>query len=251
MHLITIFRLCALLLVIFFANKPCFAKTSCDSVGLIQKNNQTYLVHKVLVGENLIKIAFLYKISVADIRKHNAGLDSDKIKAGQLLHILLPSKQANHTTQQYTVKQGDNLSKIALLYQTKIDSLVLWNNLPNSPLQVGQVLVIGRTVQAQSIFTENMLAKLDKKKTRHEIGKGEKIVSRGNEKFVLHRKARVGSFILLVNPTNHFVTKAKVIGKIPDIDLNKDILVKMSAATCKALDLVNENFAIEVIYTKN
>jgi hypothetical protein len=168
-----------------------------DSVGIVQRNGKTLILHKIKSGETLLKIAKYYRTTVQEIMEQNSNLEGSKIKTEQILYV----------------PTGNNLN-------------------------------------VQGIITENMLAKIDKKKTQHEIGKGEKIQSRGEEKFVLHRHAAIGSTILVINPTNHFAVKAKVIGKIPNIDINKEILVKLSSATCNALGLVNEQFAIEVIYDK-
>ncbi len=222
-----------------------------DSAKTMQRNGKTFLLYKVQTGETLRKIAQIHHTTVRKIVVENAGLDSNKVKAGQLLYVplVLPTSPLV-ATYQHTIQKGENLTKIAALYQISIDSLVFWNNLANQPLQIGQVLVIGGNGSKQGIVTENMLSKIDKKKGKHEIGKGEKIQSRGEAKFVLHRTAHIGSSILLINPTNHFAVKAKVIGKIPNIDLNKEILVKLSTATCEALGIVNDQFAIEVVYEK-
>jgi len=60
----------------------------------------------------------------------------------------------------------------------------------------------------------------------------------------------VGTIVLLVNPTNRIASKVKIIGKIPDIDRNKDIVIKISDAVCKELFIVNDVFAVEVICEK-
>jgi LysM repeat protein len=227
-----------------------------DSVGTVQRNGKTLILHKIKSGETLLKIAKYYHTTVQKVAEQNANLVDSKIKTGQILYIPFPPINKLQTTEptqknlQHTVQNGETLTKIAQLYHTTIDSLVYWNQLGNATLKVGQVLQVANGGDVQGIITENMLAKIDKKKTQHEIGKGEKIVSRGEEKFVLHRHAPIGSMILIINPTNHFAVKAKVIGKIPNVDINKEILVKLSSATCGALGLVNEQFAIEVIYDK-
>ncbi|WP_163651804.1 LysM peptidoglycan-binding domain-containing protein [Listeria sp. PSOL-1] len=48
------------------------------------------------------------------------------------------------TNTYYTVKKGDNLSKIALKYKTTVSKLKEWNNLTANFIQIGQKLVVKR-----------------------------------------------------------------------------------------------------------
>ena len=102
----------------------------------------------------------------------------------------------------------------------------------------------------KSIVTETMVTTMEKRKVRHEIGKGERISTNSTAKHALHRTFPIGSMVLLVNPTNRLSVQVKIIGKIPDIDTNKDILIKVSDAACKVLGIVNDRFAIELVYEK-
>ena len=61
------------------------------------------------------------------------------------------NKQANNKTtdpsknsgiKKYTVKKGDNLTKIATKYHVKIADLMTWNNLKNDKILEGQTLII-------------------------------------------------------------------------------------------------------------
>ncbi|MGW4897316.1 LysM peptidoglycan-binding domain-containing protein [Kitasatospora sp. NPDC004240] len=46
----------------------------------------------------------------------------------------------------YTVRSGDTLTSIAKMFDTTIDQLVAWNNIPNPDLiKVGQRLIVART----------------------------------------------------------------------------------------------------------
>lgn len=56
----------------------------------------------------------------------------------------------------YSVKEGDNLKKIALKHQISIDQLKSWNGLQTNYLIEGQSLVVTDKVNKLSVFTQDM-----------------------------------------------------------------------------------------------
>ena len=80
--------------------------------------------------------------------KYN-NLSSSALSIGQILQI--PKKEGEGTTEttptdssytNYTVKAGDNLWSLASKYNTTVDALMRYNNLPTNFLSVGQVIRI-------------------------------------------------------------------------------------------------------------
>jgi LysM repeat protein len=244
--------------LVFFANL--LYANPIDSVGTERKNGKVCILHKIVVGETLRQVAKKYKTTIANISLYNANLDSNFVKIGQIIYIPISnstnisSNSSNQipkiTQHKHTVKSGETLTKIATLYKIEIDSLLFWNKLgKNTILQLGQTLLVGMAA-TKNIVTDQMVLNRDKTKTIHEVGKGERISSNSTTKFALHHTFPVGTIVLLVNPTNRIASKVKIIGKIPDIDRNKDIVIKISDAVCKELFIVNDVFAIEVICEK-
>ncbi|MBK3332881.1 LysM peptidoglycan-binding domain-containing protein [Persephonella atlantica] len=104
------------------------------------------LKHKVKRGESLIKIAKKYRVWVKDIKKLN-NLKSDKLYVGQVLCIKKgkitkssqkSSKKSFYIKKKkiitkriitYTVRKGDNLSKIAKRYGTTVSKIIKLNKL--------------------------------------------------------------------------------------------------------------------------
>ncbi len=226
-----------------------------DSIGIAHKNGKTLILHKVTVGETLRQISKKYKTTIYKIALQNADLDSNMVKIGQILYIptnIISTINVIHSQKPtiHVVKIGETLLKIAAFYKKKLDSLLIWNNLAKDAfLSINQSLIVGYG-DTKSIVTENMIASADKKKIQYEVGKGERISTNGDSKFVLHRSFPIGATILLVNPTNRIAIQAKVIGRIPDIDINREIIIKISDAACKELSIVNDRFAIEIVYEK-
>ena len=109
------------------------------------ERSTTQTTHVVKSGETLGKIAQKYKCSVTDLKKWN-NLKTNTIKVGQKLKVYPPESQTTTSTQKaesntvYTVKSGDNLSKIAKKYNVSVDYIRKKNNLKNDNLVVGQKL---------------------------------------------------------------------------------------------------------------
>ncbi len=94
--------------------------------------------HTIRKGENLNSIAKKYAVSVGDVKRWNKITNADKIFAGQKLKI--HTEKPNWIT--YTVKSGDNLSRIAMKYNCSVEDIKQWNDLSSTKIYVGQKLKI-------------------------------------------------------------------------------------------------------------
>lgn len=98
-----------------------------------------YVVQK---GDTLYSIAKKLNTTVDELKKVN-NLSDNTISIGQIL--LIPganNEPDNPEYQNYTVKKGDSLYKIAALYETSIEELKRINNLTSDALYIGQVLKV-------------------------------------------------------------------------------------------------------------
>ena len=96
---------------------------------------KSYTVKK---GDNLGRIAKKYGLNTQDLLAWNNLPNANKIYVGQKL-LLYPPKPIWTT---YTVKSGDNLSKISKKYNCSITEIQKWNNLSSTKIYVGQKLKI-------------------------------------------------------------------------------------------------------------
>lgn len=109
----------------------------------VQDEDIYYVVQR---GDNLSRIANKYSTTVAELVKLNKIANPNLIYVGQKLLIRKGSSSAPAPAPvkekvYYTVKRGDNLSKIAAKYGTTVNQLVGWNNIKNPNLiYVGQKL---------------------------------------------------------------------------------------------------------------
>lgn len=109
--------------------------------------------YKIKKGDSLISIAKKHRIDVASIKKAN-NISGHMIRQGQ--RILIPSasefSMVNNPLNKdvrrgktYTVKSGDSLWSIGRKVGVSTKTLARWNKIAvNSPLQIGQKLVISR-----------------------------------------------------------------------------------------------------------
>ena len=95
-----------------------------------------YIVKK---GDTLYSISKKFGISVNELKLLNS-LNNNTLYIGQVLNI--PSNDQSSDFNYYEVNKGDTLYSIAKKYDTTVDSLINLNNLNNSSLFIGQLLVI-------------------------------------------------------------------------------------------------------------
>ena len=111
-----------------------------------------FLEHKVKYGESLWLIARKYDVRIKDIVAINKLAKAGFIKPGQILQIpadgydlyrkLSLKKSADSKQIFYTVKFGDTLSGIAMIYKTSVSKIKKWNGLRSDRIYKGQKLKI-------------------------------------------------------------------------------------------------------------
>ncbi len=112
--------------------------------------------YTIVKGDILEKIAPKFHVTVKAITEANPGIEPTKLKIGQKIHIPVPATLAAPAVagaapaegqiavgeQTYTVKSGDNLTKIAAQYGIGVRALRAANALKTDSIKVGQKLKI-------------------------------------------------------------------------------------------------------------
>lgn len=110
--------------------------------------------YKVQPGDYLSKIAAQHGTTVNQLISIN-NLKSTVIHPNQILETSAPKSTASSLTsvssssQTYTVKSGDYLSKIAAAYKVSVNDLMTWNKLTSTVIHPGQVLQVAKTSVTQ------------------------------------------------------------------------------------------------------
>lgn len=103
-------------------------------------NISTATTYTVKNGDTLSGIANKFGTTYQKLAEINRISNPNKIYAGQVLKI---TGTSSNSTKIYTVKSGDNLTKIAKQFNTTVDSLVSKNGIKDkNKIYVGQVLKI-------------------------------------------------------------------------------------------------------------
>ncbi|MBQ7061660.1 MAG: LysM peptidoglycan-binding domain-containing protein [Bacteroidales bacterium] len=147
-----------------------------NAVVPVAANSMVY--HKVRKGETFNSIAKKYGVSVSSLRRWNGKGKSSTLKVGTRLKVYLPTPKTQSTStatpeppaadssstapdttataqpeaqqpkpkaaqpEYYTVRKGDNLSRIAARHHTTVQHLKQLNNLKSDAIRVGQRLRI-------------------------------------------------------------------------------------------------------------
>lgn len=112
--------------------------------------------YTIVKGDYLEKLARDFHTSVKAILEANPGIEPKRLQIGQKIHIPAPGTPTVPTAtsavpeasagpvgeQIYTVKSGDNLTKIATRYGVSVKALRAANGLRTDNIKVGQKLTI-------------------------------------------------------------------------------------------------------------
>ena len=111
-----------------------------------------FLDHKVKRGESLWLIARKYDVRIKDIIAINKLAQAKYIRPGQILQIpadgydiyrkIALTKSAGTKQVYHTVRSGDTLSEIAMVYRTSVNKIKKWNGLRSDRIYPGQKLKI-------------------------------------------------------------------------------------------------------------
>lgn len=129
-------------------------------------SKQSFQTYTVKEGDNLTQIASSYDVAVADVKEWN-DLESDKIMIGQKLKIYSDKKvtSSSKKAKTYTVKAGDNLTRIAESNGVTVADIKDWNGLTSDVIQEGQVLKLYPAKETTKEETKKETKKDTKKET--------------------------------------------------------------------------------------
>jgi membrane-bound lytic murein transglycosylase D len=119
------------------------------------KKNSEKIIYKVISGDTLWKISTKFNATINELVRWNHIIPTDPLSIGKELVILKKNKTNKELVKIpntgidinrnifYTVKMGDNLSKIAQKYKVKVSDIRVWNDLNKKYiLQPGDKLTI-------------------------------------------------------------------------------------------------------------
>lgn len=259
-----------------------------ENLGIEKKQDRTvneeYRYHRVSPGETLYAISRKYGVSVAEIKDWN-NLTSNELAIDQ--QIVIGHSKVNQTnasaseekpvekeiTQpkedikkiptgftEYYVQSGELIESIAAKFKVRPDSVVIWNDLPNTYLSIGQKLLIRGKIDQETLNTPEDVEILDYGKRRKvkdqsgfikifEEGTAKKIEDIDTKKYlVLHRSLPIGTLVEIRNLMNNKKIYARVVGKLPETGLNDNILIRLTPICFERLGVIDPKTRVEVSF---
>jgi LysM repeat protein len=245
-------------------------------INLDDKTGEKIIEHKIQKGQTLYSLARFYGLNEEELFPYNPNLQSNKLGIGQVVRIPIPNaaikrykgdnfKQWKFAPIYFVAKKGDNLYKIAkTLFRMPIDSVLKWNNLPNQTIQPGQRLSVGwmslegvpdtmRVVRKTSAEVRSQILSNQIKATQvkaKESGAAFWQV-KGNpntDLYCLHRKAKVGSVMTIINTMNGKTAHAKVIGRMPANVYGSETIVVIAPSVAKLLGAKDAKVFVKLNY---
>ncbi|MCC7245174.1 MAG: LysM peptidoglycan-binding domain-containing protein [Saprospiraceae bacterium] len=249
-----------------------------DTLQLSIVNGKKFALHPVKAGHTLFSIAKYYALGLDELFELNPQLAKDPtLRIGTRIRISLPNKaikryknakfgKGPHVPIYYIVQPGDNLYQICKRnFDMEVDTIIKRNRLKNNEIKPGQALLVAwmgaegidpawRTPVAKSGDTA-IKSRFDKaeKKGAAEHAQGvcfwQKDSKEKGDPYALHRNARPGSIIEIINPMGGRRVYARVIGTIPD-GYEKNVEVVLSPDAARKLGAKDPRFFVKVRYFK-
>lgn len=248
-----------------------------DSIYLhVNEAGQKIIQHIVRPKQTLFSLAKFYGLGLDELYLYNPEFQTDPaLKIGSKVNIPVPNMAikryrsksftaAKNVPIYYVVQDGETLFQISKRhFGMPVDTVLKRNKLKTDQIKPGQLIFMGwmgitgiPAKWRKSKKTEeniDLRAEFDdhKSKLKEVSAQGVCFWQRdSNEKgdlYALHRHAKIGTSVVVVNPMNKKTVYAKVIGRIPD-GYEKNIEVILSPAAARKLGAKDPRFFVKVRY---
>lgn len=213
-------------------------------------NNGQIVKHQVAKGEALGIIARKYGVSIAAIKEENQ-LSSDNVRIGQILRIPSAASPAN-ATPVASANQSGNAGNPAGNGTT--------DPLPKSGTQeASQVLVAPANTVRSGESRDPGMAGANTGKAVYEPAvdvneEGKAVISNKEgldqtRNFVIHPTARVGTIVMLTNPSNNVRVFARVVGNYRSSE-NPGASVQVTKVVADVLSGGSSEFPVKINYAR-
>ena len=251
-----------------------------DSIFLKIDNFQNkYIIHRLEQKQTLYSLARFYGLSLEELYYYNTGLKERRVAVGDAIKVPIPNRalrrfldagvNANdYVPVYYVVGRGDTFYGVAVRqFRITVEELMERNNLYESSLQLGQILLVGwmninGLTNADREFKGGPLARRNfamkklylrgydpaKEKEHSGVAVWKKTKSEKADFYALHRYAAINSIIKVHNPMNNRDVYVRVLGRIPDTSYDYNVVVVVSPIVAKLLGAQDVKFHVDVNY---
>jgi len=248
-------------------------------------NAQKTINHVLRENQTLYSLSRFYGVSLEDLYYYNPGLQTKALTVNQTISIPVSNRaivrkfdqsldRSKHVPLYYVVRQGETVYTISRTYFRMAPELFLRNNqTESSSLAIGDTLFVGwlpiegitknqsRRSSVKAFYSKeneplkNQYAKTAESNTpESEAGIAFWQMSgtaKGKTNFyVLHRTAKRGSIVKIINPMTGRTLFAKVTGSIPESSYDPAIKIVVTPSLAKALGALDRKFHVKISYFK-
>lgn len=197
--------------------------------------------HIVAASETLYSISKKYGISTEDLKKLNQ-LNSNELSIGQKL-ILSASEEEKDTPNPLISTDEEPLEETIIEEEsedTEEGKEEIEEEVPIDTLYV-------KTDNSRFKERKEKIGNLNK---TIEEGFAMKIQRTGDTRryLALHRTARIGTIIEVKNQMNNLSIFARVVGKLPETGINRNVLIRVSSAAYEKLAALDAKIPVEIGY---
>lgn len=224
------------------------AKTS-GSTSTTTKKEKVY--HVVASGQTLSSIARQHNTTVAEIKSLN-NLSSDNIRLGQKL--IVGEKTVTVTSSAPAMAE----TKPEPIQQSKPEAKVVEEPKPAPVVQTPPAPASNNVVVAPKVQDKPMDDKAGEVKSSYSTDDGDEINETGmavissegelsqERSFILHPSAKVGTIVMITNPTNNSTVFARVVG---NCKAENGVILKMSKTVANKLG-ISDSSQVKLSYAK-
>jgi LysM repeat protein len=254
-----------------------------DTLEVIVKGENRFLLHRVKPKQTLYAIAKYYGLEASDLMYYNEDLING-IETNQIIKIPISSldlktykTRKEHKWRMievvYQVKPKDTVYKIAKTkFKMSLDTFRLLNNMTHDTLEIGKKVMVGwidingippkigvRAWLPVTLYDEfktlknNYWMNSQKEDKVEVVQKGIAVWNKNQntvDLFALHKTAPVGTILQVRNPLNDRIIYVKVIGEFQTAGHRYDAILFLSTGAADALGGINKNFRVEIHYYK-
>jgi len=224
-----------------------------DSIGIKEVNGKKYIMHKVEKGQGLFAVSKRYGVSVDDVKLVNNNVET--LALDQVILVPIPKVNIEEKKFTHKVEKGETLYKIAKLYNVSVENLKKWNNLSDESIREGMEIQIVQLVKYVDVEPQPNQVKKDNTKTQDAKSVTEEGIATwiedpnidSRKALALHKKAPVGTIIMVTNLMNDKQIYVKVVGNLPKNEHSNEI-IKLSKFAAKQLKLRDQLTRVRLSY---
>ena len=231
---------------------PLYASKKADVGSVVAPLPEQYIIHVVKTGETLYSIVRKYSYTTLDVIKKLNGLESNDVQIGQQLKIPKPGDQG------FVVPPSKDSLSGAGVVQQSIDSAALFDpgmftGMEDMSDSNAQTMLLTPSYDVAMLETLTAQYQLqDSIYGNAEVTKGAALwitdpSEQNQQKFyALHPSAPMGAIVQVRNLMNDRVVFVKIIGKLPVNSQSKNVIIQISGAAAKYLNVLDDKFLVEV-----